>query len=277
MSEREDLNRERPLTADERRALAALRAALPVEASAAARANARAAFLGAGADGAAPAIADSHHRRDLRVGYALAAVITLALVGGGLWAMQPRYLWHVTDVVAPAGIVTAAGEVRPGAVLQGGTIRTGGESEIELQLGEELRFRLRPDGEVTIPDPPRRWFAREILLTVHRGHIYGTTGGPLDLPLHVVGREAEAEIHGTTFAVLLEPTFTCVCLWEGTVLVTSRGPGATPPVQLPPGHKVMVYPDGSVSALLPLEPPEQMKLQMMKDSGILPAPGREVR
>jgi ferric-dicitrate binding protein FerR (iron transport regulator) len=277
MNEREDINRGRALTADEQRALAALRAAPPVTASAAARARARAAFLGAGTDDAAPAITGSLHRRGLVVRYAMAAVITLALVGGGLWATQPRYLWHVTDVVAPEGIVTAAGELRPGAALHGGTIRTGGESEIELQLGEEFRFRLRPGGEVTIPDPPRRWFAREILLTVHQGHIFGTTGGPLDLPLRVVGREAEAEIRGTTFAVLLEPTFTCVCLWEGTVVATSRGPGATPPVQLPAGHKVMFYPDGSVSALLPLEAPEQMKLQMMKDGGILPVPGRAGR
>lgn len=268
MKDYDDIDRRSEGQDDAAKALAALRASPPPRASAEARARTRAAFVATSAR-MQPAATQRSRRR--YVALAMAAVVVLAVVGGWLWGLQPRYQWRITDVVAPTGIAAGTSDLRAGVVMAGGVISTGPGSEIELQLGEELRFRLLPNSEMTLPEPPSRWFSNEVTITVRAGHLYGTTHSALDLPLRVIGREAEAVVHGTTFAVLMEPTFTCVCLWEGTVQVQSRTSSTIAPFALPAGRKVMVYPDGSISELLPLEPPEQMKLQMMQDAGILPA------
>lgn len=203
---------------------------------------------------------------------ALAAVLVVALFAAWRWAAQPRYQWRVTDVVAPSGILAATGDVQIGGVQRGGPLRTAPGSEIALQLGEEFRFRLLGGSSIELPTAPPRWYSGEILITVLEGEIYGTTGaGTLDLPLRLVARDAEAQVHGTTFAVGQEPEFTRICLWEGTVLANSRVPGSTERLQLPAEHKVRFYPDGSVSENLPLEPAERLKLQMMADGGVPPA------
>ena len=202
---------------------------------------------------------------------ALAAVLAVAVFGAWRWATQPRYEWRVTDVVAPAGILAATGDVQLGAAQRGGLLQTGEGSEIELQLGGELRFRMLGGGVIDLPPPPPRWYSGEILITVHDGEIYGTTrSGALDLPLRVVARNAEAEIRGTTFAVFQETAFTCICLWQGSVRATSRVEGSTQGLQLPAESKVFFYADGTVSESLPLEPMERMKLQMMADGGVPP-------
>jgi ferric-dicitrate binding protein FerR (iron transport regulator) len=267
MKDFDDIDRPAGIPDDAAKALAALRASPRPRASAEGRARARAAFA---APGVGAAAARARAPRARLAGYALAAVVVLGLVGGWIWGQQPRYRWRITDVVAPAGITAATADLRAGVVLAGGVIRTGPGSEIELQLGEEFRFRLLADSELVLPAPPRRWFADEVTVTVRSGHMYGTTRAALDLPLRVIGREAAALVHGTTFAVLMEPDFTCVCLWEGTVEVMSQVPSAVAPFALPAASKVMVYPDGSVSEFLPLEPPEQMKLEMIQAGGILP-------
>lgn len=263
MTEHDDIDRDPQRTAAEQRALAALRVLAPAQPSAAARARARAAFVSG---------PPARRVASTWVPLALAAVLVVALFAAWRWAAQPRYQWRVTDVVAPAGILAASGDVQVGGVQRGGPLRTAPDSEIELQLGEEFRFRLLGGSSIELPAAPPRWYSGEILITVLEGEIYGTTGaGTLDLPLRVVARDAEAEIRGTTFAVFQEPEFTCVCLWEGTVLAGSRVAGSTARVQLPDQHKVMFYPDGSVSENLPLEPAERMKLQMMADGGVPPA------
>jgi hypothetical protein len=47
---------------------------------------------------------------------------------------------------------------------------------------------------------------------------------------------------GTTFAVICEPTGTCVCVMEGRLKVGTRGgPG---PVEVTAGHRRYVFADG---------------------------------
>ena len=53
--------------------------------------------------------------------------------------------------------------------------------------------------------------------------------------------------------------------------MTNRHDGSTTAMQ--PETKFYVYPDGTVSGALPLDGMERMKLSMMADGGILPAPG----
>ncbi len=206
--------------------------------------------------------------------FALAVMIVVAVLAAWRWAAQPRYEWRLVDVVAPAGILAATGDLQVGAVQRGGFLRTGEQSEIELQLGEQLRLRLLGGSAIELPPPPPRWYSGEILLTVREGEVYGTTGASaLDLPLRVVTSDAEVEILGTTFAVLQATSFTTICLWQGSVRAASRVEGSTHSVPLAAESKILFYPDGTVSESLPLESAERSRLRMMADAGVPPAIG----
>ena len=77
---------------------------------------------------------------------AAAAVLVLAAIAAWQWSSQPRYMWWVMDVAEPAGIAMVGGPPETGAMLNEGPIRTAEGSEVEVQLGQELRFRLLGDG-----------------------------------------------------------------------------------------------------------------------------------
>ncbi len=276
-------------TPDEQQALDALRSLPRPAGRDAARARAREAFLAA----AAPVQASAEHggghggehggeHPDLRgrtarrggnwwVPLAAAAVIAMALFGIWQTATGPSMIWRVTDVVAADGVTGLPGQ---GDMVDGRVLVTGPESELELQLGDELRFRMIPGTEIELPAPPRRWHPGPMQLVVRRGEIYGTTaGGGLTAPLHVRGQQAEARILGTTFAVFEDSLGTCVCLWEGDVTLHSLLAEET--WELQEGTKFYVYEDGSVSGPLPLDQMETMKLQMTAEQGLLPEPALE--
>jgi len=260
MSSRENSQR----TPDEQRALGALRGLDRPRASAEARERARAAFMAVPAE-AAP-------RRSAAVWWVpLTAAAMIALAAFGIWQVGrgPTALWRVTDVVVAEGVRGAPGE---GFVMTAGTITTGPESELELQLGDQFRFRMLPGTTIELPPAPRRWRPGELRIAVTSGEIYGTTG-ELDVPLRVRAAYSEARITGTTFAVFQTDTSSCTCLWEGSLTVTNLHDGVS--VALTPQHRFYVYDDGTVSGAQPLDGMEIMKLQMMKDGGILPDPTDE--
>lgn len=272
-------------SADERQALAALCALPRPVPSEAARRRARAAFLSApgSADGTDPDLRD----RDLpRIepatttvkdgkrwpGWALAATVVLAILAGFWYGGQPRSAWVVTDVVEAGGIVAEgaaeAGLIDQGATVVAGRINAGPESELELQLGDQLRFRILPGTSIELPAAPRRWFPDTQTIVVHSGEIYGTTGGQvLEVPLKVIAQQAEARLMGTTFAVFQNEDGTCVCLWHGCIMVFPMNGGE--PVEMEHEKKYYVYTDGSTSGQIPLDGMERMKLQMMSEAGIL--------
>ena len=256
-------------SADERQMLVALRAMPRPRASDAARQRARAAFLGdVTADAGATVDAGGHRWQ----GWALAATVVLAILAGFWYGGQPRYDWVVTDVVEADGIVAnsieAAGDLGRGATVTAGRISAGPTSELELQLGSQLRFRILPGTSIELPPAPRRWLPGTQTIVVHTGEIYGTTGGQvLEVPLHITAQQAEARLMGTTFAVFQNDDGTCVCLWQGCITVFPIDGGES--VVMEDEKKFYVFTDGSTSGLVPLDGMERMKLQMMADGGIL--------
>jgi ferric-dicitrate binding protein FerR (iron transport regulator) len=270
-------------TPQERRALGALLDLPRPEPSAEARRRARTVFLrGEAPDAVADVVADADagptgppasaaegpsHRW---LGWALAATVVLAALAGFWYGGQPQYEWIVTDVVAPEGI-GADGAVAKGHVFTAGRVTTGPESEIELQLGDQLRFRMMPGSSLDLPRPPRRWLPGAQVIAVQTGEIYGTTGGrPLAAPFHIAALQAEARLTGTTFAVFQDERGTCVCLWDGAIVVVPFN--AETPVSMETESKYYVYPDGTNSGMIPLDDMERMKLSMMAEGGILELP-----
>jgi FecR protein len=204
--------------------------------------------------------------RRLLLGYSIAAAaaIVFFMIGS-----EPTMEWVVLDVVEPAGVqVTEATPPAVGDRLDSGTLITAAGSELELQLGDRLRFRMLPGTQIELPKAPGRWFGRSRELELASGEIYGTTGGKqLGFDLDFKTDELTAVLTGTTFAVFRTDLASCVCLWEGGVKVT---PSAEPdlPTLLQPNQRVWVYKDGRPREVLPLNDMEIMKLQMTSDMGL---------
>lgn len=263
----DDRHNQRGLNPDshERRALEAMRRLPRVQASAEAKDKARAAFLAA----AAPP-----RRSRFGVMSAFAAVATAAVLALFLFGRAPTEEWIVLDVVGPTeGIETPAGDtLAKGTRLKSGTLVTAGENELELQLGETLRFRMLPGTKIELPKAPGRWFDRDREMQLTSGEIYGTTGGnELGFQLDFKTDELTAVLTGTTFAVFRTPDRSCVCLWEGGILVTSAADPDNP-TALEPGQRIWIFKDGRPREIAPLDGMETMKLQMTSDAGLADIP-----
>nr|MEE4269666.1 FecR family protein [Candidatus Krumholzibacteria bacterium] len=256
----------------ETRALAALRRLPRAQAPVEARDRARAAFL-EGARASAPPPPQSAHKS--RRGFLWSTVgLAAALVAAFLFGSTPSDQWVVLDVVQPEGVTAPGGQaLATGHRLEAGTLVTAPGSEVELQLGDRLRFRMLPGTRLELPAAPGRWFDRGRELTLSSGEIYGTTGGQkLGFPLVFATEELTASLTGTTFAVFRTPEASCVCLWEGGITVVPVS-GEVAPIVLPELRRVWVYRDGRAPEILPLSDMETMKLQMTEEAG-LAVPGR---
>ena len=244
----------------EGQAIAALRRLPRARASAGAKVQARRAFLAPDADRSIW----NHPINFLAPVALLAAVLAVLIIG-----YMPEDHWVVLDVVEPDGVTTPAGaNLAVGSRLKSGILTTAAGSELELQLGNQLRFRLQPGTRIKLPKAPGRWFKSNRELFLANGEIYGTTGGQkLDFPIRFFTDELSATLTGTTFAVFRTDTASCVCLWEGGITVVPAD-DVEAPVLLEAGQRVWVYRDERSPEVLPLNDMEIMKLQMTNDAGI---------
>lgn len=250
----------------ETRALKALRRLPSAEPHAEARAQARAAFL-SGAKASAPDVSSPRQSRRTFMTSALglvAAAVAVLLIG-----RAPTEEWVVLDVVEPGGVTAPSGQVLSvGDRLEEGTLVTALGSEVELQLGKRLRFRLQPGTQIELPKAPGRWFDRSRELFLSSGEIYGTTGGQrLGFPMEFKTDELTAVLTGTTFAVFRTDEASCVCLWQGGINVIPAIESLDT-IGLAEKQRVWVYKDGRAPEILPLDDMEIMKLQMTDDQGI---------
>lgn len=244
----------------EGQAIAALRRLPRARASAGAKVQARKAFLSPVADRSI-----WNNPISFLAPVALLAAVMAVLIIGSL----PDNQWVVLDVVGPEGVVTPAGtDLAVGTRITSGILTTAAGSELELQLGDQLRFRLQPGTRIKLPKAPGRWFRKDRELLLTSGEIYGTTGGgKLDFPMRFYTEELSATLTGTTFAVFRTEEASCVCLWEGGITVTPAT-DLESPVLLEAGQRVWVYKDDRLPEVLPLNDMEIMKLRMTNDAGI---------
>ena len=259
------MNREelKALGASERAVVERLQAPVPETASAAAREGALRAFVSG--EGAAFVLHPSRVHTLRWTGLvAAAAILAMLVVFGAL----PQESWRVTDVVNADGVRGIAGGAALGATLDAGLVATDAESELELQLGEDLIVRLVGGSMAELPPGPGRWFGRQRTLRLRAGEVYGTSAGqPLGWKLSLAGRDAVGTLTGTTFAIFLREDTTCFCLYEGSLQVEVLSTGEV--IDLPEGQRVWVWGDGR-KEIKPLDGRETMKLQMSRDRGLQP-------
>lgn len=260
-----------PFGEDEARALDALVRLPGAKPSAAAREQARVVFMTGGAAGSDTSDVVPRPRTNRRRWMSLMMAAVLGVLAVVWFGSMPTQEWIVLDVVNPTGVTGTDGAPSVGSRVSGGQlVTTGPESELEIQLGDQLRFRMIAGTTLDLPRAPGRWFGRGRELQLTAGEIYGTSGGKkLDFDLVFSTGELQAQLIGTTFAVFRTDDASCVCLWEGGISVVPLV-GTTTPVNLDEKKRVWIYKDGRAPEILPLSDMEIMKLQMIHESGLAP-------
>jgi ferric-dicitrate binding protein FerR (iron transport regulator) len=205
---------------------------------------------------------------------AVAAAVALLVVGAVYVGMQPSGQWFVTGLVEADGITAGPRPPEMSDIVLSGSLVTGPESEMEIQLADQLRFRMLAGTAIELPPPPGRWLAKARTIRLTRGEIYGTTSGErLTFSLTIETPEATARLLGTTFAAFRTEDGTCFCLWSGGIEVAPAD--GSPHVRVPTEHKFFVYNDGRAPEVMPIDDMERMKLSMTHEAGLAPEPQRD--
>jgi len=202
-------------------------------------------------------------------GVAAAAAILIAILTGGL-NQGPR--WTITATQGDGDIrldgvpVSLADAATIGRRIDSGVqIEVPPGAEIDLRAGGVIAMQLTGGTDLTVPPSPPRWFGRRSELYIREGEIRVTTGAPFHgAHLDVMTPDAAVAVTGTTFAVILEPTGTCVCVFEGTVHVGKRDKAEMTAV--PGGRRRYVFHDGSNPESDSMRETERAKLAMFRES-----------
>jgi ferric-dicitrate binding protein FerR (iron transport regulator) len=265
-----DLDR---LSPEEKRASEAVRSLAPPPADAGYRARLKQEF----ASGALVAAAPSEGVRPLPVPFyrrpalrwaALPVAAAAALVAVSTLNQGPR--WElissrgegvaVIDAV-PVPMNHAdelARRLKPGVRL-----RLPEGAELEIASRGQIAMQITPGTDVTLPEPPGRWFGRHARAGIAEGDLRITTGsGFRGARLEVETPEAIVEVTGTTLAVICEPGGTCVCVLEGRVTVAGRGEGTK--VAVSEGRRRFVFNDARPPEVAGIRPAEDVMLRQFR-------------
>jgi hypothetical protein len=144
-----------------------------------------------------------------------------------------------------------------------------GDGDLMLRTAGGVVIAVLPGTEVHLPAPPRRWFARSAQGRVERGEIRVLTGPRFHgAAMAISTPQSMVRITGTALAVICEPGVTCVCVYEGTVLVTDRAQGGAPapPTPVPAGQRRTVFAEGRPTEQAEMRPGERVALGRMSET-----------
>ncbi|HEX5032110.1 MAG TPA: hypothetical protein VFX78_11710 [Candidatus Eisenbacteria bacterium] len=203
----------------------------------------------------------------------LAAAAAIAVAVGIVGNRGPQ--WRVLQVVG-TGFVQADGEPIPveRAELLAQRIHPGVElvlpetASLAIAAGSDLAMEILPGTRLTIPPAPPRWFFRKSEFFARGGELRLTTGPTFQgAKLEVHTADAMIQVKGTTLAVIMEPTGTCVCVLEGEVMVGARGVSAGPEgsggdamMPVTSGQRGYVFRDGRTPERAEIRPTELVAL-----------------
>ena len=208
------------------------------------------------------------HRPGWRYTVAAAAAI-FAVVLTGILNQAPG--WRITGMRG-AGTVQLDG--KPVSVADASMLGRSIPAGVRVEVTDGAEVDLRADGiialqcaggaDLILPPPPPRWFARRAALHVQEGEIRVSTGPAFKgATLAVTTPDAALAVTGTTFAVILEPTGTCVCVLEGMVQVGPRDGPASPVTS---GKRRYVFRDGRPVEDAAMRDVEHVKLGAFRDA-----------
>jgi len=259
--------------AESRLASDAVRGLPPVAADPALREELKAAF----ASGTIESARDPKHERRAPIPFpwgsgrpvpawqttvAIAALI-LAIVMAGVLNQGPA--WRIAAIRGAGAVrldgtsLSVADSSALGRPLPAGVrIEVSDGAELDLRADGVMAMQCAGGTDLVLPPSPPRWFARHAALHVQRGEIRVTTGPTFKgAKLTVTTPEAALAVTGTTFAVILESTGTCVCVYQGTVMVGPRGARGVP---VRGGRLRYIHRDGSAPSEGPMRDVERDRL-----------------
>lgn len=202
----------------------------------------------------------SRHR--LWTGLAVGLALVVAVVTG---VLNQGSSWRVAGVRGEGSVLLDGASYAAGdAALTGRRIPPGtrvevtNAAELDLRADGVMMLQVVGGSDLILPPSPPRWFARRSSFHVERGEIRVTTGPAFQgARLEITTPDAAIAATGTTFAVILEPTGTCVCVLEGTVAV---GPRDNSPAPVSSGNLRYVFRDGRAPAEAAMRDMERVKL-----------------
>ncbi len=208
-------------------------------------------------------------------GFAVAAAIVVVVLAG---VLNQGPAWRVTAARGDGGILLDGQSIAAadpaggrGAAVIGRRVSPG--VRIEVPAGAELNLmadgvismQLTGGTDLIVPPTPPRWFGRRSDLHVRQGEIRVTTGPAFHgARLAVTTPDALLHVTGTTFAVILEPTGTCVCVFEGSVQVGRRSGASMAPVS--EGNRRYIFRDGRAPEDDSMRDVERDKLSMFREA-----------
>jgi hypothetical protein len=153
-------------------------------------------------------------------------------------------------------------------LVPGAEIELTGNAEMDICSDGVLAVQLAPGTRMTLPPPPGRWLGRRTELYARSGELRVTTGKKFPgAQLAVMSPTAAVEVKGTTLAVIIEDTGTCVCVYEGTAMVGRlRGGEWSDMHAVPGGMRRYVYKDERASDLHDMRDEERVKLASFRES-----------
>lgn len=185
-------------------------------------------------------------RHRLWTGLAVGAALVVAVVTG---MMNQGPGWRIAGVRGEGVVLLDGRAVSLGdpsvlgrSIPPGVRVQVSDGAELDLRAGHVLAIQATGGTDLLLPPSPPRWFARRTSLHMQEGEIRVTTGPRFQgARLEISTPDAAISATGTTFAVILEPTGTCVCVLEGSVGVAPRG---TPPAPVVAGNLRYIFRDG---------------------------------
>jgi len=157
-------------------------------------------------------------------------------------------------------------------LVPGAEIELTGNAELDLCSNGVVSVQLAPGTRMTLPPPPGRWVNRRTELYARSGELRVTTGRKFPgAELAVMSPTAAVQITGTTLAVIIEETGTCVCVFDGTAMVGRQRGGEFADMRaVPGGMRRYVYKDERANAKDPdlhdMRGDERTKLASFRES-----------
>jgi ferric-dicitrate binding protein FerR (iron transport regulator) len=223
-------------------------------------------FTSGAIESAAPAVVlrlPWHRRATTRWG-AVAFAAAAAFVAAFVVNRAPD--WKLESVrgdgivlVDGAPVPTAHAEDLARRMKPGVFVQLPSSVQLELVSHGEMAVQLTGGAHASVPSLPGRWFSRRAAAEVREGEIRVTTGRDFHgARLAIETPEARVAVVGTTFAVICEPTGTCVCVMDGALKVGTRGGAGM--TEVAAGRRRYVFADGRPEESAEMRPTEHAPL-----------------
>lgn len=208
----------------------------------------------------------------------LLAPVAAGLVCVALLAANRGPDWRLVATAGAGRVVVDGVEFAPGdragiaaRIGRGARVTVQGATTLDLVAPGVAAVTLSPGADMTLSSAPNRFWWRGMSAQLAAGHVYFSTGRTF-AGAHLDVRTPHATVRavGTSFAVLCEPTGTCVCVMQGHVTVGGRDAVPGVGTVVPHGMRRVVHADQAAETLPILDDSvHELERQLAGAGGVL--------